>query len=283
MSEFDRAEQLRRSIRRPKKAPAPPPPVTHPIPLSNATPKSPIITKSFLTSKLPTTKHTPTPTTTSEDVSAIIKRLLITKRDFVANTAPHNNDVRPTTVHTSPIPSPTTTTAISPRVVSHVPKTTSNADDDSQSALLAIQKHINAIEFNQKVHEIEQEQQPQIPIIPVRKTRYDEMESLLNTGISDLATNQHDTDDECDSGIQFQRGGGTRSSVQGVPSQNTDAKKLKMPRPAARTASDTKQHEMLRNLFKNVGGKKTESDDQAKKAKVKMEGGDNDWKRETWG
>lgn len=275
MSEFDRTEHLRRSIRRPKKAPAPPPPVIPSISLSSSTPKSPIITKSFLTSRLPSAKP---PTTTSEDVSSIIKRLLITKRDFVANTAHHNNDVRPTTVHTSPIPSPTATTAASPRVVSHVPKTTSNTDDDSQNALLAIQKHINAIEFNQKVHAIEQEHQPQaqIPIISVRKTRYDEMESLLNTGISDLATNQHDTDDEGDSGIQFQRGGTTRSSVQGVPSQNVDSKKLKMPRPVARTASDTKQHEMLRNLFKNVGGKKAESEEHAKQAKVKMVGSDSD-------
>ncbi|XP_070508283.1 serine/threonine-protein kinase MARK2-like isoform X7 [Chironomus tepperi] len=267
MSEFDRTEHIRRSIRRPKKSPAPQPPIMPPPPLSTATPKSPIITKSFLTSKLPSPKSTTTPTTTtSEDVSSIIKRLLITKRDFVANTTPHTNDVRPTTVHTSPVPSPA---AISPRVISHMPKTTTNNDDDSQSALLAIQKHINAIEFNQKVHAIEQESQPQpqIPIIPVRKTRYDEMESLLNTGISDLATNQHDTDDEGDSGIQFQRGGNTRSSVQGVPSQNVDAKKLKMPRPAARTASDTKQHEMLRNLFKNVGGKKQESEDKEKQAK----------------
>lgn len=267
MSEFDRTEQLRRSIRRPKKPPAPLPPITPPAPLSTSSPKSARIIKPIVTSKPPSSKA---PSTT-EDVSAIIKRLLITKRDFVANTTPQSTEVaRPTTVHTSPIPSPTTTTATQPRVVSSVPKKSTNDDDESQSALLAIQRHINAIEFNQKVNATEQQQpQPQIPIIPVRKTRYDEMESLLNTGISDLATNQHDTDDESDAGINFQRGGNTRSSVQGVPSQNVDTKKHKMPRPAARTASDTKQHELLRSIFKSGGSSKKETDDHAKQAKVK--------------
>jgi hypothetical protein len=193
MSEFDRTENIRRSIRRPKKSQAPAPP-------SDARPSP------------------------SEDVSSIIKRLLNTRRDFVAT-------------------SPTPARPPQPRVVSATPKTPD--DDSSRDFLLAIQRQINQIEFGQKTSE----EQPVVALNPVRKTRYDEMESLLNTGISDLATNKHDTDDETDA-IGFQRGGGTRSSVQGVPNTAAEVKKMKMPRPVARTASDTKQHEMLRGIFK---------------------------------
>jgi hypothetical protein len=211
MSEFDRTENIRRSIRRPKKPQAPQPPSdTRPPP--------------------------------SEDVSSIIKRLLNNRRDFVA-TPPHEppQDSNP-----------------QPRVIATTPKTATTTDDDSSLALLAIQRHINQIEFSQKT--TDHEQQPQPVVTTVRKTRYDEMESLLNTGISDLATNKHDTDDESDA-MEFQRGGGTRSSVQGA----MDTKKVKMPRPVARTSSDTKQHEMLRGMFSRQQAK---NDDHANKVTV---------------
>jgi hypothetical protein len=232
MSEFDRREKARLSIRRPRKSPAPQPPSTE------ALQHIPI--------------HLQKPPTSTEDVSSIIKRLLSTRRDFAQN---QSDSTRPTSVLLSPIPTPSTQ---APRVVSVTPK--DNNEDDSRSALLAIQKHINAIEFNQKI-----EPQPQIIQPVVRKTRYDEMESLMNTGISDLATNKHDTDDE-DESMKFQRGGGTRSSVQGVPTAKFDASKLRNLRPVVRTASDTKQHELIRNIFKS------KKDDEVKQVKSRSSG-----------
>lgn len=229
MSEFDRSEKTRLSIRRPhRKQLAPAPPTELPI-------------------------HLQKPPTSNEDVSSIIKRLLHTRRDFVAQ----SDCTRPTSVLLSPIPSPAVSQP--PRVVSAIPK---EPEDDSRSALLAIQKHINAIEFHQKT-------EPQPVVQPViRKTRYDEMESLMNTGISDLATNKHDTDDEDDS-VKFQRGA-TRSSVQGVPSNKIDTSKLRNFRPVVRTASDTKQHELIRNIFK------AKKDDEVKQVKERELSGDDD-------
>lgn len=244
MSEFDRREKARLSIRRPRKSPAPQPPSSE-----------------ALQTHIPI--HLQKPPTSTEDVSSIIKRLLSTRRDF-ATTSPQNDSTRPTSVLLSPI----TTPSVAPRVVSAIPKSqTEQPEDDSRSALLAIQKHINAIEFNQKT-----EPQPQIIQPVVRKTRYDEMESLMNTGISDLATNKHDTDDEDDS-MKFQRGGGTRSSVQGVPTAKFDANKLRNFRPVVRTASDTKQHELIRNIFK------TKKEDEVKQVKKFVSSGDDDEER----
>lgn len=234
MSEFDRREKARLSIRRPRKSPAPLPPSTESI-----------------QQHLPI--HLQKPPTSTEDVSSIIKRLLSTRRDFAQSTQ-NQDSTRPTSVLLSPIPTPSIIQA--PRIVSAIPKSPNDQpDDDSRSALLAIQRHINAIEFNQKT-----EPQPQIIQPVVRKTRYDEMESLMNTGISDLATNKHDTDDE-DEAMKFQRGGGTRSSVQGVPSAKFEANKLRNLRPVVRTASDTKQHELIRNIFK------AKKDDEVKQVK----------------
>lgn len=234
MSEFDRSEKTRLSIRRPpRKATAPQPP------------------------NLPI--HLQKPPTATEDVSSIIQRLLHTRRDFVAQDC-----TRPTTALKTPI----TTPSAAPRVVSTVPKSPAEtAEDDSRSALLAIQKHINAIEFNQKI-----EPQPQVIQPTIRKTRYDGMESIINTGISDLATNKHDTDDEDDS-MKFQRGGG-RSSIQGVPTAaKFDANKLRNLRPVVRTTSDTKQHEKIRNIFK------AKKDDEVKQVKSVCQVTMRRWKR----
>lgn len=225
MSEFDRLEKTRVSIRRPRKNLAPAPPINLELQQQN----------------LPITLQKPPAST--EDVSSIIKRLLHTRPPQQIYT----DCTRPTSVLMSPITTPSAVP--SPRIVSAIPKSPIEAnEDDSRSALLAIQRHINAIEFHQKTAPMENKVITGLPV-NVRKTRYDEMESLLNTGISDLATNKHDTDDEDDS-MKFHRGGGARSSIQGVPTnKQIDVNKVKNPRPVVRTASDTKQHEMLRKAI----------------------------------
>lgn len=201
MSEFERTQTFRQSIRRPNKVKtlAPQPPVSE-TPSDN--PK--------------------------KDVTTLIKKLLITQRDFVASPSP----VAPT----------------NPRVVSTTPS--SPDDDSSHSALMAIQKQINKIEFNSTIQK-NQNESPKTEI-PVHKgrTRYDEMESLLNTGISDLMTNAEHNDDEDEEYGKFYRGTGVRSSVQGVPTNNVDPKKIKQARPAVRTASDSSHVEIIRKQIK---------------------------------
>lgn len=187
MSEFDRSENLRRSIRRPRKqAPLPP---------------------------------TSSVNTKNEDCQqADLKRLLAAKRDFVA-----------------PTPQP------------RVPVPESNFDE-SHNVLKQIQTQINQLEFNtaMKPEKIQTTK-------PITRTRYDAMDSVLNTGISDLKTNEHDDDEDDDidgnTQGQFYRGGATRSSVQATRDQQS----YKLSRPTAqvqRTASDSKKVEMLRKHIK---------------------------------
>lgn len=212
MGEFDRAETLRRSFRRPGLKPrAPPPPV------------------SALHDKVEA------PGYHANTVTYSINKL----RDFVAS---------------PPVES------TKPRVISATP---SKEDDSSHSALLAIQQQINKIEFNSIVQQKHVETpKPEIHVHKGR-TRYDEMESLLNTGISDMMTNAENDDDDDEDYASFHRGGATRSSVQGVPRNNVDPKKIKQSRPVVRTASDTSQIEIVRKQIRQRdtarvdGGKKS--------------------------
>lgn len=204
MSEFERTQTFRRSIRRPKKSLAPQPPVG----------------------------DTTTADNPKDDVTTLIKKLLITqKRDFVASPSP----VAPSTA---------------PRVIATTP---ANVDDDSShSALMALKEQINKIEFNSTIQRNNQNESPKSEI-PVHKgrTRYDEMDCLLNTGISDMLTNTENNDDEAEEYGKFYRGTGVRSSVQGVPSNhNVDPKKIKQSRPVGRTASDSSNGELIRKQIK---------------------------------
>lgn len=167
----------------------------------------------------------------SSDISTVINRLLISQRDFVA----------------SPPPS----TPTQPRVIGVIPVSLiPPADDDnSLSALMAIQKQINKIEFNSAVQRNETESPRPEFAVHKGRTRYDEMESLLKTGISDLMTNSED-EDGIGGGEKFYRGGGLRSSIQGVPANQIDPKKIKQSRPVARTASDTTKVDIIRKEFK---------------------------------
>lgn len=199
MGEFDRAETLRRSFRRPGLKPrAPPPPIS------------------------PLQDKVEAPGYNANAVACTINKL----RDFVAS---------------PPVDS------TKPRVVSATPL---KEDDSSHSALLAIQQQINKIEFNSNFQPKHVEApKPEIHVHKGR-TRYDEMESLLNTGISDMMTNVENDDDDDEDYASFHRGGATRSSVQGVPRNIVDPKKIKQSRPVARTASDTSQIEIVRKQIR---------------------------------
>lgn len=180
MSEFDRSENLRRSIRRPRKqAPLPPTQIKN-IDNNNSEPQK----------------------------SSTVKR------DFVA--------------------SPLRTPVLEPKT------------KDSFDVLKQLQAQINQLEFNTAV-----KQSTNLPIKTApRATRYDAMESVLNTGISDLKTNDHDDDDLDDDVEQFYRGG-VRMSVQGVCRTKNDPQKVKQPSmQLQRTQSDTKKVEILRKQIK---------------------------------
>lgn len=181
MSEFDRTEQYRRSIRRPRKALAPAPPT------------------------LP-------PESNQKSISPLMKRLLTSKQSSVASTVDAN---------------------AKPRVTSNSP---TSDDDLSQSALYAIQKQINIIELNAAVNKNRADIIKGAFHESSNGKRYNEMESLVDSkGMSDLKISDNS---------EFFRGEAGRSSIQGVPS------KIKQPRPAARTSSDTNQMKLIQKHFK---------------------------------
>jgi hypothetical protein len=194
MSDFDRSETFRRSIRRPRKLPAPLPPN------SSATQDSP------------------------EDVSSMIKRLLITKRDFVA----------------LPPQKTTNDLALTPTIET----------DSSHSALMAIQHQINKLEYSAAIKHNEMDFTTMDHQSPIGRRRFPEMESHLNKGLSNLMSADNDETDE-NEGKNFERGNLVRSSVQGVPGNRTDPKQFKQSRPIARTASDSKQVQVER-IRKNI-------------------------------
>ena len=154
---------------------------------------------------------------------------------------------------------------VRPVVVSAVKKTTIQDDtgdeDHSMMALRDIQRQINEIEYfsHHPKEIIPVQNERKFP--EVNKTRYDEMESLLNTGISDvapeggfqyLASKQDDTTD--DEEQKFHRGSTSRSTTGAVLitpsgtrqiSQVAINAKLKSQRPATRTASDSKPSETI--------------------------------------
>ena len=153
---------------------------------------------------------------------------------------------------------------VRPVVVSAVKKTTIEAEqgdeDQSKMALRDIQRQINEIEYfsHHPTEIIPIQSERKFP--EVNKTRYDEMESLLNTGISDVASesgfqyyipgkqDDNNTDDEQQ---KFHRGTTSRSTT-GTPSgirqtsQVAVNVKLKSQRPATRTASESKPSETIR-------------------------------------
>lgn len=215
MSEFDRTGNLRRSIRRPRKPQAPAPPDAN-----------------------------------TNDVSSIIKRLLISKGEYVASPPPTVPVPKPRIISMTPA----LRNVVSPSLLGgppSLPVTDSSLDDDSsQSALMAIQQQINQIEFNSTIQRNQTTESPITEFIHHKaRTRYDEMESLLKTGISDMMTNSEDEDNGA-STEKFYRGGGVRSSIQGVPAKQIDPKKIKQSRPVVRTASDSTHADMIRKQIK---------------------------------
>lgn len=150
---------------------------------------------------------------------------------------------------------------VRPVVVAAIKKTTIEADDasddeedQSKIALRDIQRQINEIEYfsHHPKDTIPLQSERKFP--EVNKTRYDEMESLLNTGISDvapdggfdyLASKQDETTDD-DEQQKFHRGSTSRSTTGATSgirqtSQAAVNIKLKSQRPATRTASESKQ------------------------------------------
>lgn len=156
---------------------------------------------------------------------------------------------------------------VRPVVVSAVKKTIiqddSGDEDQSKIALRDIQRQINEIEYFSHHPKELLPVQSERKFPEVNKTRYDEMESLLNTGISDvapeggfqyLASKQDDTTDD-DEQQKFRRGTTSRSTTGAVMITPSGARqqsqvainaKLKSQRPATRTASESKPSESIR-------------------------------------
>lgn len=197
MSEFVRAENSRRSFRRPRKALAPLPPPT----------------------KVP-----------APDMSSLINRMLITKRDYE-------------------VPS------------SSVPQENSEAiskpEDDSMSVLAKLQAQINKIEFDSSQQQPQNNKETAKADFqePLRRTQFNDLTSFNDSELANLAVPSD--------GSGFYRGASIRSSIQGVPNQKLDSEKVKQSRPIARTTSDTKKVDIVRKQMKAITAIKTSDNKKA--------------------
>lgn len=148
--------------------------------------------------------------------------------------------------HDTPVPSKQSS-AIRPSTLS----TTTPEDDTSMNMLLQLEKQINRIEFDTRVTHSEAPS-PTTPVVPMARKpiQYTGMESLLNTGVSNVATEGgigyleiNANTEEPNTTDNFKRNTDVRQSV----GHGTTERKHLLPtgvkqcRPVQRTASDTNQ------------------------------------------
>lgn len=121
-------------------------------------------------------------------------------------------------------------------------------EDDSLDLLSRLEKQINRIEFDTKTAPPDDEKPSFSPIFK-KPVHYTGMETLLNTGVSDVATEngigyfEKDPDEELRLRENFKRNQDGRQSVNGPTEKWTPP--VKAAKPVARTASDSKNMKEL--------------------------------------
>lgn len=214
MSEFNRTETYRRSIRRRKPlAPSPP------------------------SAAIQNMNTDATFESNRSDAASITNKLIAARRDFVA--LPSNSDQQQQ---------------------SNVVKKAANLfddADDSSLALMEIQKRINQIEFNSTIRNQITPPDPTSLDAPVR-SKFGGNEPFTIQRKRDLTTSE-----EFDSDDHIFRGGAGRSSITGATGKEPEAKK-KQFQVVSRTASDSKQIELIRKQRKKAIENKKTSEQQVK-------------------
>lgn len=149
---------------------------------------------------------------------------------------------------------PISNTAIRPSTLSTT--TTTPEDDTSMNMLLQLEKQINRMEFDTRVTAKSEVPSPTTPVTAgsMRKPiQYTGMESLLNTGVSNVATEggigyleiSSNKDDDDNVGA-FKRNTDVRQSVGiGTGDRSKPPSGVKQCRPVQRTASDTNQMKVI--------------------------------------
>lgn len=147
--------------------------------------------------------------------------------------------------HDTPRFRPTTLSATSP-----------DTDDTSMNMLLQLEKQINRIEFDTRVSEVPPPSSSPLtpdPLLTRKPIQYTGMESLLNTGVSNVATEggigyleiqstKNDTNEN-----SFKRNTDVRQSI-GIGTGDHRSKApsaVKQCRPVQRTSSDTNQMKVI--------------------------------------
>uniref|UniRef100_A0A336L8R5 MAP/microtubule affinity-regulating kinase 3 n=1 Tax=Culicoides sonorensis TaxID=179676 RepID=A0A336L8R5_CULSO len=143
-------------------------------------------------------------------------------------------------------------------------------DDTSMNMLLQLEKQINRMEFDTRTTVKSELPSPTTPISGLRKPiQYTGMESLLNTGVSNVATeggigyleirSNNDTDD-ASTVDAFKRNSDVRQSIGIGSGDRKPPSGVKQCRPVQRTASDTNQMKIVaiskRNETSVTDGKK---------------------------
>lgn len=144
--------------------------------------------------------------------------------------------------------------------------TTTSEDDTSMNMLLQLEKHINKMEFDTRVTSHQVTQSPVTPVLR-KPIQYSGMESLLNTGVSNVATEggigyleSRSNNDEDDVDVNtFKRNLDVRQSIGAGTSDRKPPSGIKQCRPVQRTTSDTNQMKVVAMSKRNettIDGKK---------------------------
>lgn len=120
-------------------------------------------------------------------------------------------------------------------------------NDDSSIAMLdRLEKQINRLEFDTRMAPKDTPAPVETPVFK-KPVHYTGLESLLNTGVSDVATEhgigyfEKDPDEELNLEADFRRNAEARQSFAGHAAGKVAPSMAKSTRPVARTASDTDQ------------------------------------------
>lgn len=299
-SEFERNETIRKSIRKPKKM-APQPPTTSvqldhqlhsknmsPTPIQRTKPASPTLSRisPSLQRKLSGKRSDGFVTESSSSRSTIDNTSVVKLSDLkitpssagassIGNTGNNNRYTNQIFGHSTVGGKSVKAKMDFFNMESH-PKIKPTEEDASKIALDELEKHISSLETNTKIEKLlaKTSEKSVVPKVVNNKThhfadnekairpqRYGEMESLLNTGISDVASGnglcyleKYDNDnstDNIESSGNFKRGEDSRNSTGGAIALTSKflQSKSKQARPASRTSSDTKNVE---NTIKNM-------------------------------
>lgn len=271
-AEFQRDQITRKSVFVRNKRTAPAPPTSNEIDsreISDVTPKISLKTMGIGGNGTSGTSSTSNKVATENKINLCKTKYMTTERPHFLHERPSirkgaekwDNISQDNKLHIQEHDTPTSNSSISPRTLSTTTTSMTPEDDTSMNMLLQLEKQINRIEFDTRntKNEIPSPTTPVNTALTRKPIQYTGMESLLNTGVSNVATeggigyleigSNNETNDTNDT---FKRNTDVRQSVGFGTTNRQVPSGVKQCRPVQRTASDTNQMKVVAMAKRNT-------------------------------